>query len=675
MTKATPMLSSAYIAQPVGGFMLALRMCILGLGLALVSYLYFSTEELADLQGQTLFVVIAILFGISAISGFSIINRRYSRWINVAELLVDSSVITGIIYISGGPVSPLLFAYLPFLIVVTFTAGRSLGLVVMGLSISLYSLLVYALNHKWLTAFNDYFNYQMPAEAVLWQVGGLFFSMFLVVIAADYLRNRIAVSSSAANSSLSLLERVRAQQHALFDEIPSGLVLLDQDLRVLQLNRTSQNILSSYSSRLIGADFDLIWKTLTGTTWSAWQDELNNKPTMEISYCDIGSKQSVNLLVACKQIILNANEPVGTLVLMQDVTQLRALELQLAAQDQISQLLSAPSKPQVLKSSELDKFVGESPAMQLVIDSVRKLTNSMANVLITGESGTGKELIAKALHYEGVLATKPFVAVNCGAIPADLIESQLFGHKKGSFTGASTDHKGFFEQANGGTIFLDEIGELPLNLQTKLLRVIQERVIRPVGAEKDQAVNVRIVSATNRDLSRDVINGKFREDLLYRINVVNLVLPALRERRDDIPLLVKGILRKLVGQQQDLPVVSPAALKLLLEYNYPGNIRELENILERAYVFNQQVILPENLTIEKGINPMRGAETQILQLDQMLLPTELDKILGEVERRYLETAIQRSNGSKKQAAELLGINFRSIRYRLDKFGIASDSKE
>ena len=675
MTKATPMLSSAYIAQPVGGFMLALRMCILGLGLALVSYLYFSTEELADLQGQTLFVVIAILFGISAISGFSIINRRYSRWINVAELLVDSSVITGIIYISGGPVSPLLFAYLPFLIVVTFTAGRSLGLVVMGLSISLYSLLVYALNHKWLTAFNDYFNYQMPAEAVLWQVGGLFFSMFLVVIAADYLRNRIAVSSSAANSSLSLLERVRAQQHALFDEIPSGLVLLDQDLRVLQLNRTSQNILSSYSSRLIGADFDLIWKTLTGTTWSAWQDELNNKPTMEISYCDIGSKQSVNLLVACKQIILNANEPVGTLVLMQDVTQLRALELQLAAQDQISQLLSAPSKPQVLKSSELDKFVGESPAMQLVIDSVRKLTNSMANVLITGDSGTAQELIAKALHYERVLAPKPFVAVNCGAIPADLIESQLFGHKKGSFTGASTDHKGFFEQANGGTIFLDEIGELPLNLQTKLLRVIQERVIRPVGAEKDQAVNVRIVSATNRDLSRDVINGKFREDLLYRINVVNLVLPALRERRDDIPLLVKGILRKLVGQQQDLPVVSPAALKLLLEYNYPGNIRELENILERAYVFNQQVILPENLTIEKGINPMRGAETQILQLDQMLLPTELDKILGEVERRYLETAIQRSNGSKKQAAELLGINFRSIRYRLDKFGIASDSKE
>jgi two-component system, NtrC family, response regulator PilR len=396
---------------------------------------------------------------------------------------------------------------------------------------------------------------------------------------------------------------------------------------------------------------------------------------INLETADCHTKQTVNIMLATRNIMLEHAELPGKMVLFQDVTKLRELENRLAAQDQIAQLLTSPNSPQILKSSQLDKFVGQSSAMINLLDSIRRLTNSKANVLITGESGTGKELIAKALHYEGDLAEKPFVAVNCGAIPAELIESQLFGHKKGSFTGAISDHKGFFEQANGGTIFLDEIGELPLAMQTKLLRVIQERIIRPIGAEKEIAIDVRIVAATNRDLNKDVSSGAFREDLLYRINVVHLVLPPLRERREDIPLLVKGILNKLVPAGEELPLVSPAALKLLLEHSYPGNIRELENILERAYVFNSQAILPENLKLEVTHNGKHAAETKVMELDQMLLPAELDKVLDEVERRYLEAAYQRTNGSKKAAAELLGINFRSIRYRLDKYGIAKSDQE
>jgi PAS domain S-box-containing protein len=670
-----PILSSAHISQPVGIFLLALRMSLLSLALAVVSYIYFSTDNLAELQGKTLFVVMAILFGISALSGFSIINRKHAAWINLAELLVDGVVITGIIYVTGGAVSPLLFLYLPFLVVVAFASGRNIALSIAAFCLVLYSSLAIAMNSGLILAFADQSYYTIPAFNLNLQLAGLMFSMFLIVMASDFLRTRLLQSNDYVMRSMRMLEFLHNQQTALFDEIPTGLVLLDHSQTIVQMNRTAQNILGSNSNECIGRQFPLIWKQLTGTDWESWQQNLNQRVSAEISFCDCHTKQTVNIMLATRNIMLEHAELPGKMVLFQDVTKLRELENRLAAQDQIAQLLTSPNSPQILKSSQLDKFVGQSSAMINLLDSIRRLTNSKANVLITGESGTGKELIAKALHYEGDLAEKPFVAVNCGAIPAELIESQLFGHKKGSFTGAISDHKGFFEQANGGTIFLDEIGELPLAMQTKLLRVIQERIIRPIGAEKEIAIDVRIVAATNRDLNKDVSSGAFREDLLYRINVVHLVLPPLRERREDIPLLVKGILNKLVPAGEELPLVSPAALKLLLEHSYPGNIRELENILERAYVFNSQAILPENLKLEVTHNGKHAAETKVMELDQMLLPAELDKVLDEVERRYLEAAYQRTNGSKKAAAELLGINFRSIRYRLDKYGIAKSDQE
>ncbi len=309
--------------------------------------------------------------------------------------------------------------------------------------------------------------------------------------------------------------------------------------------------------------------------------------------------------------------------------------------------------------------------MSQLFKMVDRVAQSTANVLVLGESGTGKELVAKAIHSGSGNGHKPFVPVNCGAIPENLIESELFGHKKGSFTGAESDHIGLFRQAEGGTIFLDEIGELPLQMQTKLLRALQEKRVRPVGSSTDVPINVRVVSATNRNLKDEVKEGRFREDLYYRLNVISITLPALRERKEDIPLLVHAILERLVPDGAR-PILPPASVQALMNYSYPGNVRELENILERAVVLGGQVVLPEHLgeagkASSNTIAPLR--ETQIIVDETIQFPVNLDDILSNVERKYLQLAMEKSSGSKKKAANLLGINFRSFRYRLQKFGI------
>jgi two-component system response regulator PilR (NtrC family) len=369
------------------------------------------------------------------------------------------------------------------------------------------------------------------------------------------------------------------------------------------------------------------------------------------------------------------------LISLSNVTELRSIEEQLAVQERMARLLSEEQRDPVHHNlPNFQSFVGESQIMQKVFQLIQRVATSEATALIHGESGTGKELVARALHNGGRRSKGAFVPVNCGAIPENLIESELFGHMKGSFTGAESDHPGMFKQASGGTLFLDEIGELPIAMQAKLLRALQERSVRPVGSTRDIPIDVRIVAATNRNLKREVEAGRFREDLYYRLNVITISLPPLRDRKDDLPILMKAILNRLAGAGS-LPVVSPQAMQLLLTYQYPGNVRELENILERAFVLGGQVILPEHLPEMMRSLPPSGTtgdlitaqpETQIIIDETIQLPANLDEILGQIERRYLETALLRSQGAKKRAADLLGINFRSFRYRLQKFGL-SDS--
>ena len=313
-------------------------------------------------------------------------------------------------------------------------------------------------------------------------------------------------------------------------------------------------------------------------------------------------------------------------------------------------------------------LIGKSKKMRDLYGLIEKVAPSMANILILGESGTGKELVARAIHYNSPRKNKPFVAVNCGAIPETLMESELFGHKKGSFTGAIIDRAGLFEQAEGGTLFLDEIGEVPLQLQAKLLRVLQEKEFRRIGGIADQKADVRIVAASNRNLEEQVRENSFREDLFYRLNVVQLQMPPLRERSEDIPLLVNHFFRKYLPAPQDGEFVTPAALKLLMSYAFPGNVRELENLVERCAVLGNHEIdvacLPSQV---RGTQPQPGTSC-----DEFVIPPEgmdLEGYLDGIEKKILLQALDRCGGVKKKAAEFLGLTFRSFRYRLAKFGM------
>lgn len=329
-------------------------------------------------------------------------------------------------------------------------------------------------------------------------------------------------------------------------------------------------------------------------------------------------------------------------------------------------------KKELTKEYSFQSLVGNSEPMHRIFDLVKRVSQSPTNVLITGESGTGKEVIAKGIHYNGLLKDKPFVTINCGAIPEQLMESEMFGHKKGSFTGAVNDKVGLFEVADGGTLFLDEVGELPLTIQVKLLRAIQERIIRRVGATEDIKVEVRICAATNRELEDMVKAGTFRQDLYYRLNVINIKAPALRERKDDVPLLANHFLKKYNERlNKNVGSISNEAMDMLKKYDYPGNVRELENIIERTVALEGgATILPESLP--PFVNTPSGrkmASSHEIEIGDD--GVDLDKVMGQIEKELLVKAIHASNGVKKKASKLLHITFRSMRYRVEKYGLGS----
>jgi len=311
-------------------------------------------------------------------------------------------------------------------------------------------------------------------------------------------------------------------------------------------------------------------------------------------------------------------------------------------------------------------LVGTSGAMQKVYELIGQVAGTRTNVLVSGESGTGKELVARGIHEQSERRERPFVAVNCGAIPENLLESELFGHMKGAFTGAVTAKAGLFESADGGTLFLDEIGELPAPLQVKLLRVIQDKTLRRVGGNTDHPVDVRIVAATNRDLAQEVEAGRFRDDLYYRLNVIQIALPPLRERKEDVPLLLRHFLDKYAREfGKEVEGFSPAALQKIQAYDFPGNVRELENTVERALALTRSPRIEPECLPPQILDPRQRASASRLPADG----ANLDAMVNAYERGLLREALDRTGGVKKRAAQLLGISFRSFRYRLEKLGI------
>lgn len=334
--------------------------------------------------------------------------------------------------------------------------------------------------------------------------------------------------------------------------------------------------------------------------------------------------------------------------------------------------LRAAKKPTQITEGAL---LGQSPPMQKLRGKIEKLARSQAPVYISGESGSGKELVARQIHSQGARAEQPFIPVNCGAIPAELMESEFFGHKKGSFTGATVDKPGLFQAAHGGTLFLDEVADLPLSMQVKLLRALQEKAIRPVGSQQEQAVDVRILSATHKNLAQEVTAERFRQDLYYRLNVIELQVPPLRERPEDIGPLSESILQRLSAD--GAPVhLHPDALHKLQNYRFSGNVRELENMLERAYTLAEgSFIQAHDLQLQHTAlqhiesNSAAPEQTPASQTKPIERVDNLEDHLEAIERKLITQALEETRWNRTAAAERLGLSFRSLRYRLKKLGI------
>jgi len=357
--------------------------------------------------------------------------------------------------------------------------------------------------------------------------------------------------------------------------------------------------------------------------------------------------------------------------------------IQLPAQQPLARATAVPGDPDW-------QLLGESPAMQEVRAQIQRLARSMAPVAIAGESGSGKELAARLIHLSGPRATRPFVAVNCGAIPEALMEAEFFGHRKGAFTGADQDRDGFFQAASGGTLFLDEVADLPLAMQVKLLRAIQEKRVRKVGATVEEAIDVRIISATHQDLAQCVAAGRFRQDLYYRLNVIELKLPALRDRLEDVPALAEAILARLARRAglAQAPRLASVTLRYLQSYGFPGNVRELENMLERALAFsNGEVVNVEDLGLKPAVSDVDeneraepaseaephaaapSSERRPVRISEDGIPESLPDYIDQIEREAIQRALDKTRYNRTAAARLLGLTFRALRYRMQRLGL------
>jgi two-component system response regulator PilR (NtrC family) len=378
---------------------------------------------------------------------------------------------------------------------------------------------------------------------------------------------------------------------------------------------------------------------------------------------------------------------IGFVSIFDDITKQKQIEERVRLEEELRRAREIRFADHVEESGNAEFYfegvIGKSGGIEKIHQLVQKVAASNTNVLISGESGTGKELVARAIHLNGPRKDKPFVAVNCGAIPETLIESELFGHVRGAFTGAVADHSGLFKQADQGTIFLDEVGELPLHLQVKLLRVLQDKSFTPVGGSKPVKVDVRVISATNRELRKEMEDGRFREDLFYRLNVVQMVMPPLRSRKEDIPALAHYFLRKFAtSHSKKVEEISSNALMHLMNYTYPGNVRELENIIEHAVAVTNKNILTEEDLPQHTRTVVISDEAEVFEktapggAEQFFgKGLSLDAELETHEKCILLGALKRANGVQKRAAEILGINYRSLRHRLEKYEMLNAKHE
>ena len=607
-----------------------------------------------------------------AISILNILAFRYSKnlaTIGYIQLTIDVVLSTCTIYITGSAVTIFLYLLIIFGSSVIFGANSAVIFAALcGLSYSLLS--------SGTLAVLDPVNGTVSTQDIL----SVYLALVAVAVASGYLTKQLDFARNIANERARDIDKLSKENKLLLEDISEGIISLDADFIVLNANKAARQILG-FNSDITGTSLDSILKEYgMDSKFDIKSTEDNEKPR-ELCLRHPETEAKIHISYLLRHFDSEDGSPTRHILALSDISHVRSMEEQLKLHEQMTKLFAEEqSRPWEEGShQEQNSMIGESTVMQQVFSLVKRIAQSGASVLISGESGTGKELIARSIHTQGPRAEQPFVAINCGAIPENLIESELFGHKKGAFTGAIADNPGLFRQGNNGTVFLDEVGELPAHLQTKLLRVLQEKQVRGVGDTRDVSIDVRIIAATNRDLRKEVKLGNFREDLYYRLNVVNVILPPLRERKEDIPLLVRHFISTHCTPDTPLPRVSPEAMQCLMNHDFPGNVREMENIVERALVLGGNAILPEHLpedvqTSKRSRNASARNIKSDFQTEIIILPISLEDELSKIERAYLEQALEQSGGIKKEAASLLGLNFRSFRYRLKKYEI-SDSEE
>ena len=638
---------------------------LLGLSLYQVQQRVTTAEDM-----YLVFWPIALTYAISLLNAIWLRYTKNPKLFGYGQLFLDVILATLAIYATGSMMSVSL--YLLVVLCASLVFGRNSAVAIAAIAGLCYSVLASGL-------------ISMPSGSLLGatsiDIMLVYLSLVSIALISGHFAHQLALATSEAQRNAVELLLVTQNQKQLFDEIADGIITLDNNALVTNINQAARMIIGlphAPIDSLIGKQVSKILGEIREGSLDFLHESMTvPKSAIEISIVPHASSAPVRIRCTVRLMHNSIGRTEGKMLIINDLSHLRSMEEQLELHEKVTKLLSERAQHGDL-TSEMTLMVGDSQIMQRVSGLVERVAHSDASVLITGESGTGKELIARSIFIRGPRSNKPFVAINCGAIPENLIESELFGHKRGAFTGAVNDNPGLFRQAQNGTIFLDEIGELPLHLQTKLLRVLQERKVRGVGETVDTVVDVRILAATNKDLKAEIKAKRFREDLYYRLNVVNIPVPPLRDRKEDIPHLVSHFVGKYCNPDKVLPKVSPEALQYLMSYPFPGNIRELENIVERALVLDSQAILPEHLPEEVrsqqrqaslGSSKVFTQETEII-----VLPIDLESILSKVEQEYLLKALERSGGIKKEAAKLLGLNFRSMRYRLKKYGIGQEDE-
>jgi len=604
----------------------------------------------------------------------SIASALLLRWIKNpvlfahAQIDFDVLLVTGIVLITGDIESPFAFLYNLAIIngaILLFFRG---AFITAGFSSFCYSaLLLWSRYNRIGDAGPIIANLMLNVPA-----------FFVIAYLSGLLARKVYEAEHLLKEKQKDYLDLEALKDALIQGVGSGIAITDIKGHVNYFNPRAQTLTSLQEAAVKGKKLTDIFPGLTYNF-----DGVSEGKRIVVDEFAFTESRKGNIQLKLTLAPLNdpSEQAIGYVCIFEDVTKRKELEEKVRLGEEIRKAreheLRVDETPATSPSFQFAGVVGRGGGVENIYRLVQKVAATTTNVLIMGDSGTGKELVARAIHTNGPRKERAFIAVNCGAIPENLIESELFGHVRGAFTGAVSDHMGLFKQADSGTIFLDEVGELPLHLQVKLLRVLQEKAFTPVGGSKQIKVDVRVISASNRDLRQEVEKGRFREDLFYRLNVVQVTLPPLRNRKEDIPSLVHFFVEKFAKvQSKKVEEVSSEALMELMNYSYPGNIRELENIIEHSVaVTGKNIITEDDLpTYIRGVpiseevklfekTTPGGAETFFNRT------ISLDEELATHEKCLLLSALKRTNGVQKRAAELLGINYRSFRHRLEKYSL------